>query len=123
MLFDKKCAFIVKTRLIHALLFVLFGNTAIGQRADSVVTINEIHYHPALTGEAEWVELHNQMVVRVDVSGWSFTEGIDFTFPEGSVMEPGDYLGRKFESLEARPTGRRRCRRRSVVRNRLRASP
>ena len=91
MLFDKKCAFIVKTRLIHALLFVLFGNTAIGQRADSVVTINEIHYHPALTGEAEWVELHNQMVVRVDVSGWSFTEGIDFTFPEGSVMEPGDY--------------------------------
>lgn len=115
--------FFMKTRLIHALLFFLAGNAAMGQRADSVVTINEIHYHPALAGEPEWVELHNQMVVRVDVSGWSFTEGIDFTFPEGSVMEPGDYLGRKFESLEARPTGRRRCRRRSVVRNRLRASP
>ena len=83
--------FFMKTRLIHALLFFLAGNAAMGQRADSVVTINEIHYHPALVGEAEWVELHNQMAVRVDVSGWSFTEGIDFTFPEGSVMEPGDY--------------------------------
>ncbi|MDB4666770.1 lamin tail domain-containing protein, partial [bacterium] len=91
MLFDKKCAFIVKTRLIHTLLFVLSGNAAMGQRADSVVTINEIHYHPALTGEPEWLELHNQMVVRVDVSGWKLTEGIDFTFPEGSVMEPGGY--------------------------------
>ena len=83
--------FIVKTRLIHTLLFVLSGNAAMGQRADSVVTINEIHYHPALTGEPEWLELHNQMVVRVDVSGWKLTEGIDFTFPEGSVMEPGGY--------------------------------
>ncbi len=37
------------------------------------------------------MELHNQMAVRVDVSGWKFTEGIDFIFPEGSVMEPGGY--------------------------------
>ncbi len=71
--------------------FLLGGITAMGQRADSVVTINEIHYHPAPAGEPEWVELHNQMAVRVDVSGWKFTEGIDFTLPEGSVMEPGDY--------------------------------
>jgi hypothetical protein len=77
-------------QLIIALL-LLGGITAMGQRADSVVTINEIHYHPTSAGEPEWVELHNQMAVRVDVSGWKFTEGIDFTLPEGSVMEPGDY--------------------------------
>ena len=78
------------TQFIFALLS-LCVNTLMGQRADSVVTINEIHYHPALAGEPEWVELHNQMAIRVDVSGWAFTEGIDFTLPEGSVMEPGDY--------------------------------
>ncbi|MEJ6720090.1 MAG: lamin tail domain-containing protein [Akkermansiaceae bacterium] len=78
-------------QLIPALLLFLGGNTAMGQRADSVVTINEIHYHPAFAGEPEWVELHNQMAVRVDVSGWKFTEGIDFTFPEGAIMEPGSY--------------------------------
>ena len=70
---------------------LLGGNTLLGQRADSVVTINEIHYHPSPAGEPEWMELHNQMAVRVDVSGWKFTEGIDFIFPEGSVMEPGGY--------------------------------
>ncbi len=36
-------------RLILVLLLCLGGNTAMGQRADSVVTINAIHYHPALS--------------------------------------------------------------------------
>ena len=61
------------------------------QRADSVVTINEIHYHPTAGENLEWVELHNQMAVRVDLSGWRFSAGIDFSFPEGSVIEPGAY--------------------------------
>ena len=39
--------------------------------ADSVVVFNEVHYHPAeREAELEWVELHNQMAVDVDLSGW-----------------------------------------------------
>merc|ERR1712224_1000479 len=28
----------------------------------------------------------------VDLSGWEFVEGIDFTFAEGTIMAPGSYL-------------------------------
>ena len=39
--------------------------------ADSVVVFNEVHYHPVeREAELEWVELHNQMAVDVDLSGW-----------------------------------------------------
>lgn len=65
---------------------------------DTVVTFNEIHYHPVapVAPEAdpapEWIELHNPMSIRVDISAWSLRGGIAYTFPEGTVMEPGAYL-------------------------------
>ena len=42
--------------------------------ADSIVVFNEIQYHAA-TNEAanEWVELHNQMAIDIDLSAWSLT--------------------------------------------------
>lgn len=40
-------------------------------RADAVVTFNEVMYHPADDiGVAEWIELHNQVSVNVDISNW-----------------------------------------------------
>ncbi len=62
-------------------------------RADSVVVFNEIMYHP-LTNEtkSEWVELHNQMAVNIDLSGWSLDGGIHFTFPAGTVILGRNYL-------------------------------
>ena len=62
-------------------------------RADSTVVFNEIMYHP-LTNELglEWVELHNQMAVDMDLSGWKLDSSIHFTFPEGTVMAGGGYL-------------------------------
>lgn len=62
-------------------------------RADSVVVFNEIMYHP-LTNETglEWLELHNQMAVDVDMSGWSITGGIGCQFPEGTVIRGDGYL-------------------------------
>ncbi|MGI9243272.1 MAG: lamin tail domain-containing protein, partial [Verrucomicrobiales bacterium] len=60
---------------------------------DSVVTFNEVHYHPAdaLT-DTEWIELHNQMAVRIDLSAWQITGGVNFTFAEGTIIEPGGFL-------------------------------
>ncbi|MFN0126785.1 MAG: lamin tail domain-containing protein [Verrucomicrobiales bacterium] len=60
---------------------------------DSVVTFNEVHYHPA-AGEAagEWIELKNQNSVDVDLSGWRLDGGVDYVFPEGTVIGSGRYL-------------------------------
>ncbi len=54
---------------------------------DSVVVFNEINYHP-LDGApgGEWVELHNQMAIDIDLSGWHIEDGINFTFPEGTII-------------------------------------
>ena len=62
-------------------------------RADTVIVFNEVMYHPATNETAlEWVEFHNQMAVDVDISGWSVTGGIDYTFPSNTVMQGGSYL-------------------------------
>ncbi len=39
--------------------------------ADSVVVFNEVQYNPPGGGEeGEWLELFNQMGIKVDLSGW-----------------------------------------------------
>src|SRR6188508_1275155 len=59
--------------------------------SDSVVVFNEIHYNPSGQTEAgEWVELFNQMGIKVDVSGWRI-DGIGYRFPSGSILNPGAY--------------------------------
>jgi hypothetical protein len=60
---------------------------------DSTVVFNEIMYNPASTGESlEWIELHNQMAVDMDLSKWSVENGVDFTFAEGTIIPGGGYL-------------------------------
>lgn len=62
-------------------------------KADSTVVFNEIHYHPSANEpENEWVELHNQMAVNMDLSGWKLARGIDFQFAKGTVLRGGGYL-------------------------------
>ena len=58
-------------RFSIALLLAAFAATrVVAAGSDSVVTFNEVMYHP-LTNETamEWVELYNQMSVDVDISG------------------------------------------------------
>ncbi len=60
--------------------------------ADAVVVFNEIMYHPATTEtNFEWVELYNELAVDVDVSEWSISGGINYTFPVGSVIKGRSY--------------------------------
>lgn len=57
------------------------------------VVINEIMYDPP-SGEpsGEYVELCNRGNVAVDVSGWQFVDGIDFTIPAGTTIPANGYL-------------------------------
>jgi hypothetical protein len=60
--------------------------------------ISEFHFHPqhaALSPEPvtqEWVEIHNPDAVLVDVGGWQFTSGVDFTIPAGTSIPAGGHL-------------------------------
>jgi len=73
--------------IITAGIISLFAFTCL---SDSVVVFNEIMYHPADNeAQMEWIELHNQMAVDVDVSEWSISGGIDYTFPNGSIVPGG----------------------------------
>ena len=61
------------------------------------VVINELHYNPVDDGfEAgslrEFIELHNPGPATIDVSGYTFTKGIGYTFPEGITLDSGGYL-------------------------------
>ncbi|HNR99062.1 MAG TPA: lamin tail domain-containing protein [Planctomycetota bacterium] len=58
------------------------------------VAINEIHYHPFgdLDTELEFIELVNTTGAPIDMSGWRFQSGIDYTFPDGTICEPGMFL-------------------------------
>src|SRR5256885_11262657 len=75
-------------RCVVALLFVAPAFS----RADSVVVINEIMYHPLINEpQLEWVELQNQLSVDVDLSGWRIDGAILFVFQEGTVIPAGGY--------------------------------
>ena len=42
--------------------------------------------------DAEWVELYNQMGVDIDLSGWSLQRGVDYLFPEGTIIPAGGFV-------------------------------
>ena len=57
------------------------------------VVINEIHYEPEdKTAAEEFIELHNAAEEPVDLSGWYFSNGVFFRFPDGTVLSGGGYL-------------------------------
>ncbi|HAT16609.1 MAG TPA: hypothetical protein DCS76_02365, partial [Gemmatimonadetes bacterium] len=61
-------------------------------RNDDIV-INEIMYDlPSDHRNGEFVELYNRGNAPVDLSGWRFVDGIDFTFPANTMLDDGAYL-------------------------------
>ena len=61
------------------------------QRVTDIV-LNEIFYHPPDERPGEFIELYNKGLSPIDISGYRFDDGIEFTFPEGTVLGPGAYL-------------------------------
>ena len=57
------------------------------------VVINEIHYDAdPKTDAVEFIELHNAGDAAMDLSAWYFSNGIQFVFPENTLLKPSDYL-------------------------------
>lgn len=57
------------------------------------VIINEIQYHPEPDEDnLEYVELFNTSEFPIDLTNWKFTDGIEFTFPAGTVIPEQGYL-------------------------------
>ncbi len=57
------------------------------------VVINEIHCdHEDKTLRCEFIELYNPGASAVDLTGWAFTRGVDFTFPSGASIPAGGYV-------------------------------
>ena len=75
-----------------------------GIRVDDIV-INELMYHP-ISGndEDQYVELYNQGTNTANLGGWSFVDGIAFTFPSNTFLAPDGYLvvARNLTNLLAR---------------------
>jgi hypothetical protein len=53
------------------------------------LVINEIFYHPPEDRAGEFLELFNRGAQELDISGFSFSKGIGYTFPAGTSLAPG----------------------------------
>ena len=63
------------------------------ERLAREVVVNEIMYHPISEDDADtYVELLNRGTQPVDLGGWRFTAGVDFTFPAGATIPAGGYV-------------------------------
>ena len=60
--------------------------------ADATAVFNEVMYHPDPVAAPEWIEFKNVLSVNIDMSGWRITGGVDFVFPEGTVIPAGGFL-------------------------------
>jgi len=59
--------------------------------------ITELHYHPAdidvIDGrDLEFLELKNTGTTTIDLSVLAFTDGVEMTFPQGSLLEPQQFV-------------------------------
>ncbi len=75
---------------------VPFGGAAWTTAVGTNIVINELNYHPNEvvypTQDTEFVELYNAGANNVSLSGWQFTNGITYTFPNGTTLNAGAYL-------------------------------
>ncbi len=59
----------------------------------SYLRVSEVMYDPLGGNDYEFIELHNiSTVLTLKLGGAAFTEGVNFNFPAGTIIEPGGYL-------------------------------
>lgn len=72
---------------------IVFVNSALFTH----LKVTELHYHPTDQNtvdakELEFIELKNTGTTTLDLSGLSFTDGITYTFPEGTTIAPKEFI-------------------------------
>ncbi len=57
------------------------------------VVINELMYNP-ISGDNndEFIEIYNRLTTPLDLTGWRFVQGVDYTFPAGVTLPANGYL-------------------------------
>lgn len=72
------------------------------------VYINEIMASPT-EQKNDWVEIHNATSERIDISGWGLSDNVakprKFQFPQGTYIEPGQYMGVFFSGSDVASIG------------------
>ena len=95
-----------KLNFQYYLLITLIGLALLWVEVANAIQITEIMYNPKDKDDLldEFVELYNETAARRDISEWRFTSGIDFVFPEGTVIEPRSYfvIARNPEHLKSK---------------------
>lgn len=76
--------------------------TDLGAHLYSGIVINEMHYHPPDTLDAlgetidgnlfEFIELKNISPISIDLSGVYFSDGINYTFPDGTIINDNEFI-------------------------------
>jgi len=57
------------------------------------LVVSEVMYHPAEgEGTYEFIELYNNRAVFEDLTGYAFTNGINYVFEPGTIIGPKEYL-------------------------------
>ena len=89
---------------MQKMLTFFFSSLLLLSTAFSQVVINEIMYNPYYetspgdpntyntNDDGEWFELFNAGQSAVDMSNWTVSDGVEFTFPSGTSLEAGKYL-------------------------------
>ncbi len=77
--------------LLAALAALVVTSSALA--TDSAVIINEVQFHPANEAtQSEWIELRNLHGVDIDLSGWQLEGGVNYTFPNGTILTGRAFL-------------------------------
>jgi len=73
---------------------LLFGHFLANAQSESDIVITEIMYNPPESGtdSLEFIELYNKGAVAADLSNYSFSEGVTYTFPSNTTIAAGSYL-------------------------------
>ncbi len=78
---------------IRSVRWCLVSLAAAASRMAFALTITEIHYQPPASGpDLRFVEVFNDSPTVADVSGWYFSSGVQFTFPDRTLIAGRAYL-------------------------------
>ena len=73
-------------------LALVIGLACFSQPSRAQVVLSELMYNPIGGNTNEFVELFNAGTNAVDITGWSFSDGIAYTFSAPTVLDAGSYL-------------------------------